>query len=125
MNVKRGIWIITESEEETTDGGKGGTIRGYDPYDDPSDSDRQSEQIQGNRTSTRINAEELEANMSEFLGVIQQSFRQADRTESKMCLDEIELSIEINAEGKVGLLGNGTKAGAKGAITLKFKRKDG
>jgi hypothetical protein len=39
-----------------------------------------------------------------------------------MHLDEIELSVEINGEGKVSLIGSGAKAGGKGAITLKFKR---
>ncbi len=38
-----------------------------------------------------------------------------------MELEEIELSLEINSEGQVSLLGSGVKAGGKGAMTLKFK----
>nr|WP_281257084.1 hypothetical protein [Calothrix elsteri] len=40
-----------------------------------------------------------------------------------MQLDEIELTVEINGEGQVKLLGNGIKAGGKGGIKLTFKRK--
>ncbi len=40
-------------------------------------------------------------------------------------LDEIELTIEISGEGEIKLWGvGGGKAGGKGAIALKFKRKD-
>ncbi|NEQ98812.1 MAG: hypothetical protein F6K30_19175 [Cyanothece sp. SIO2G6] len=38
-----------------------------------------------------------------------------------MELEEVELSVEISAEGKVSLMGvGGTQAGATGAIKLKF-----
>ncbi|NJL40783.1 MAG: hypothetical protein HC899_31635 [Leptolyngbyaceae cyanobacterium SM1_4_3] len=39
-----------------------------------------------------------------------------------MELDEIELSVEVNGEGQLSLLGSGTKVGGSGALTLKFKR---
>ena len=39
-----------------------------------------------------------------------------------MCLDEIELSVEIGAEGELRLIGSGAKATGKSAIKLKFKR---
>ena len=45
-----------------------------------------------------------------------------NKNNSEIALDEIELSVEINGEGKISLLGNGAKAGGKGAIKLKFKR---
>jgi hypothetical protein len=38
-----------------------------------------------------------------------------------MCLDEVELAVEISAEGEVKLVAGG-KAAGRGAITLKFKR---
>jgi hypothetical protein len=38
-------------------------------------------------------------------------------------LEEIELTVEVNAEGQLGILGNGGKAGGKGGIKLKFTRK--
>ena len=51
-------------------------------------------------------------------------FSQAEQLRTGMQLDEIELSVEINSEGKVSLFGIGGKAGGKGAMTLKFKRRD-
>lgn len=127
MAEAKGIWLITESEIATDKGieesGKGGSSRSDDPYPDPHESDRNQSEIKGGRT--RIKAEDLEANMGEFLEVVEQAFKKAEEPKSRMRLEELELSVEINAEGQVGLLGNGTKAGAKGAMTLKFKRKDG
>ena len=41
-----------------------------------------------------------------------------------MELDEIELSVEVNCEGQLSLLGSGTKVGGSGAMTLHFKKKD-
>lgn len=72
-----------------------------------------------------ISADKLEQEMSQFLQIVSRLFKRAEvETEKKpgMHLDEIELSIEINGEGKVSLIGSGAKAGAKGAIMLKFKR---
>ena len=40
-----------------------------------------------------------------------------------MALEEVELMVEVNGEGQLSLLGTGGKAGAKGAMTLKFKAK--
>jgi hypothetical protein len=38
-------------------------------------------------------------------------------------LEEIELTVELNAEGQLGILGSGGKAGGKSGIKLKFMRK--
>jgi len=37
-------------------------------------------------------------------------------------LDEVELSVEINAQGQVSIMGNGGSLSDKGGIKLKFKR---
>jgi len=37
-------------------------------------------------------------------------------------LDEVQLSVEINAKGEVGILGTGGSVGGSGAIRLTFKR---
>ncbi|MBD2209820.1 hypothetical protein H6G27_08015 [Nostoc linckia FACHB-104] len=72
-----------------------------------------------------VKVEKLEKEMIRLLQVVD---RLSSRTESQnnrkslMHLDEIELSVEINAEGQISIIGNGAKAGAKGAIKLKFKR---
>lgn len=39
-----------------------------------------------------------------------------------MELDEIELSVEVNGEGQLSLLGSGAKVGSSGAMTLHFKK---
>jgi len=72
-----------------------------------------------------ISTDKLEQEMGRFLQIVSRLFKRAEiETEKKpgIHLDEIELSVEINGEGKVSLIGSGAKAGAKGAITLKFKR---
>ncbi len=61
----------------------------------------------------------------QFLEVLGQTFEQAERNNSKIQLDEIELTVEINGKGQVGLLGIGGEVGSKGAIKLKFKRNNG
>ena len=43
-------------------------------------------------------------------------------SKSGLKLDEIEVTVEINGEGEVKLLGTGGKVGTKGGITLRFKR---
>ncbi|HEY9632070.1 MAG TPA: hypothetical protein V6D14_01605 [Coleofasciculaceae cyanobacterium] len=77
------------------------------------------------RQKVEVGVEKLEQEMTHFLQVVGRLFNRAEQEASKkpgMQLDEIELSVEINGEGKVSLIGSGAKAGGKGAIKLKFKR---
>jgi hypothetical protein len=72
-----------------------------------------------------ISVDKLEQEMTHFLQVVGRLFNRAEQEAFKkpgMQLDEIELSIEINGEGQISLIGTGAKAGGKGAIKLKFKR---
>lgn len=69
-----------------------------------------------------VKVEKLEQEMASFLQVVDRLFSRAEQKKSEMQLDEIELSVEINGEGQVSLLGTGAKTGGKGAIKLKFKR---
>ena len=72
-----------------------------------------------------LKVSDVEQKMSVFLGMISQIFQKAEQETKKtvgMSLDEIELSVEIGAEGEVRLIGSGAKASSKGAIKLKFKR---
>jgi hypothetical protein len=59
--------------------------------------------------------------MDGLLNVVGELFGQADQ-QTGMKLNEVELSVEINAEGQVSLVGNGGKLGNTGGITLKFIR---
>lgn len=86
-------------------------------------------EISNDEASTKqkveINVNKLEHEMGRFLQVVHRLFYRAEQEsgqKSGMQLDEIELSVEINGEGQVSLIGSGAKAGGKGAITLKFKR---
>jgi len=75
--------------------------------------------------TTQVSVSELEQKMSGFLGMVARVFSSAEKEAKKtagMCLDEIELSVEIGAEGEIRLIGSGAKANGKGAIKLKFKR---
>jgi hypothetical protein len=75
-----------------------------------------------------VSVQRLKQQVTHLLGVLTEVFDQADRQpNAKIELEEIELTVEVNAEGQLGILGNGGKAGGKGGITLKFKRveKDG
>ena len=75
-----------------------------------------------------LSVAELEAKMSVFLQMVGRVFSSAEKEAKKtsgMCLDEIELSVEIGAEGEIRLIGSGAKASGKSAIKLKFKREKG
>jgi hypothetical protein len=115
--TSKGIWIITD-ETEAVEEGKSGVDVGADYGDEPSE-DR------GNRKRSRISAEDLKDNIGEFIEVVEESFDRAESSKSRLQLEEIELSVEISGNGKVSLLGFGGEAAAKGAVKLKFKRKDG
>jgi len=114
VSAEKGIWIITE-ETAMEEGGKSGTDTG---------SDYGSGETNGRKRS-RLSADELKQNMGEFLEVVEEAFEKAEKPRSGMQLDEVELSVEINGKGQVSLFGTGGEAGAKGAVKLTFKRKDG
>ncbi|MEA5535000.1 hypothetical protein [Crocosphaera sp. XPORK-15E] len=109
MSEEKGIWIIRE-----TDDSKAISDWGAD-YDDSSDNNRNG----------FISASQLKRNVGEFLEVIKDAFTQAENASEGIQLSELECSIEISGKGQIGILGTGGEAGAKGAIKLKFTRKNG
>ncbi|MBD2019500.1 hypothetical protein H6F43_04785 [Leptolyngbya sp. FACHB-36] len=68
-----------------------------------------------------LDAVALKAQMNGLLSVVSDVFDQANQ-QTGLQLDEVELSVEINGEGQVSILGNGGKLSDRGAIKLKFKR---
>jgi hypothetical protein len=102
MITNKGLWIVTDTIEEI-ESGKGGLDIGAN-YGAPTIDDRSP------RQRSYISAEELQQNLGEFIEVVEVSFDRAESSNSKLQLEEIELSIEISGNGKV---------------SLKFKRKDG
>jgi hypothetical protein len=73
------------------------------------------------RKRVSLDALALKEQMGGLLSVIGDLFDQADQ-QTGMKLSEVELSVEINAEGQVSLVGTGGKLGNTGGITLKFIR---
>ena len=70
-----------------------------------------------------VEVEKLKREMKGFLQAMREMLDEAEPPDSKMCLDEVTLSVEINGEGQISLFGVGGKAGGKGGMTFKFKRK--
>ena len=118
MTEDNSIWIVVEDAPEASE--------------TEEKSDRENPENLGKTVtqkatrSVRMSAAILQNRMSEFFQVIGDIFQQADRELSPtiaMQLEEVQLSIDITAEGEVKLLGTGGKFGSQGAIGLKFKRK--
>lgn len=65
----------------------------------------------------------LKQRIQGFLQAIREILDESDQSDSRIQLDEVQLSVEINREGQINLMGNTAKAGDKGAISFKFKRK--
>jgi hypothetical protein len=115
------IWIITDETPEVSlpEGARDGTRDTGVRIGQP-----KTPQVPGVRR-VPVPLEKLKREMTDFLQVVGELFSEAERRNSGMQLDEIELSVKINGEGEVSLFGiAGTKAGGEGGITLKFKRKD-
>lgn len=65
----------------------------------------------------------LKSQINGLLQVVTDLFTQTENQQQLgMALDEVELSIEVNSEGQVSIVGSGGKLGEKGSIKLKFKR---
>lgn len=74
---------------------------------------------------SRVKAETLSAQMSEFMRVIGKIFANAQKQiepQAGLQLDEIKLAVEISGKGEIKILGAGVETSGKGAIELKFKR---
>jgi hypothetical protein len=120
------IWIVTGEEPKISipDGAKGAinNTRGW--------GEEAVRETTGSKVvddAVKVSAQTLEQNMTDFLQVVGRLFHRAEQqanTNSGLQLDEIELSVEISGEGQVMLIGNGVKAGGKGAIKLTFKRQE-
>ncbi|MCC5630749.1 hypothetical protein LC613_23235 [Nostoc sphaeroides CHAB 2801] len=119
------IWIVTDDTPQISipDGARGGSINTGSWRDET----RDTTGSKGVGDAVKVSAQTLEQNMTHFLKLVGSLFSQAEqqaKVNSKMQLDEIELSVEISADGEVKLIGSGVKAGSKGAIKLKFKRQE-
>lgn len=73
------------------------------------------------RKRVPLDARALKAQMQGMISTVNELFDQAT-SQTGLQLNEVELSVEINAEGQVSLIGTGGKVSNKGGITLKFTR---
>lgn len=120
------IWIVTGEAPETSppENSKGASSNTR------SFGEKMIEKIlipKGVEDASPVKAQDLEKNMTHFLQVVGGLFSRAEqqaKINSGMRLEEIELSVEISGEGEVKLIGNGVKAGSKGAIKLVFRRQE-
>jgi hypothetical protein len=111
------LWIITEVEPDRTE-----VKRGSRSSDDIGGSfGTPLSETTPSRKRIPINAAALKTEMDSLLQVVSEVFDQAQQ-QTGLQLNEVELTVEINAEGQVSILGNGVKLANKGGITLKFKR---
>lgn len=69
-----------------------------------------------------ISPEKLKKNLASFLDSMGSAMAGVPDFLAGYKLEEIELSLEIGAEGEIGLLGTGGKLSGKGSITLKLKK---
>ena len=74
------------------------------------------------RKRVTLDAKMLKDQMAGLLMIVDDLFEQASQL-PQMKLDELELSVEINGEGEVSLVGNSAKLGSGGGITMKFTAK--
>ncbi len=127
------IWIISEEiseasiksetppEEGARSSGDTGGVLGTETTEEVVVKKRQDEFI---ITKRKVEVSKLKEEIRKFLQAMSETLDEAETVNSKMQLDEVELSVEINGEGQISLLGiAGVKAGGKGAMTFKFKRR--
>jgi hypothetical protein len=115
------LWLTTEVEmTETTE-----VVRGERSGSDVGGgfgSPRVTEQVKKLvRQRVPLDAVALKTQMNGLLQVVSDVFDQANY-QAGLQLDEVELSVEINAQGQVSLMGSGGSVSDKGAIKLKFTR---
>ena len=140
LTIPGTIWVITQETsdvstnlETSSDTGSkgvqdtGGVITG-----------RRKKTETSTKGRVAISVKTLKQNMSQFLAILGEVFFQAEQQAAEIekssqrqgklggiQLEQIELSVDINAKGEVNLLGiGGGEVGGKGAIKLTFKRKE-
>ncbi|WP_434683696.1 Pepco domain-containing protein [Pseudanabaena minima] len=116
------LWIVTASSPSVQEvqTGQKSPPRDFNPYS-TSKATVSGEELK----ESRIKAETLAAQMSQFVKVVSKVFTTVEKQvepKAGLHLDEITLTVEISGEGEIKLLGTGGKLGGKGAIELKFKR---
>ena len=121
------ILIVTDdvSQISSVDGAKTGIALDESWADNFGRTEAEASGKKGLGLTVAVSTNTLETKMKEFIGTIGKIFRNAEEQafqEDGIYLDEIELSIEINAKAEIKLIGTGISGENKGAIKFKFKR---
>lgn len=115
------LWIVVETEEVQETVEIGGRRSSIDRGGFGTHSTAETIRTLSKRKRVSLDAQALKAQMESMLAIVNDLFGHAD-LQTGLQLDEVALSVEINAEGQISLVGNGGKLGNTGGITLKFTR---
>lgn len=124
-------FIVDEPESELTApiederGGRVDTAGGWNPKTRQSRVDALACNVGKQRISMK--AEVLKRQMQDLRSIVNDLFTQdpqtlADQTSNGLQLQEVSLSVQVNAKGELSVLGSGGAVGAAGGITLKFTK---
>ena len=124
--AEKSVWIVVETEEKvevevevdpTIEVHRsGGSVEDLLPREI-----FESTQVVARRKRISLEAKALKTQMQEMISVIDELFNQAT-VQTGLSLNEVELSVEIDVEGQISIVGNGGKVGHKGGISLRFTR---
>lgn len=121
------LWIITEEVAETsttTIGARGGHdtggLLGSKTTEEQIIVTKEKDKVV--ITRRKVEVTKLKQEMRGFIQAMRECLDEADTDDSKIRLDEVEVSVEVNGEGQLSLFGTGGKVGGKGSLTFKFKR---
>jgi len=90
------------------------------PYEKPV---RGEKALFGTTGPVQLSINVLSENLKKFIESLTQLMANVPKLQQPFRLEEIELSVEVNAEGNFQLIG-GVKSGVTGGLTLKLKRTD-
>ena len=120
------LWVVAETEvveeQVEVDGERDGTRDIGGGFGEPPAARIVRAVTQRKRVS--LDAQALKVQVENMLAIMNDVFNQAD-AQTGLRLDEVELSVEINAEGQLSIVGNGGKLGNTGGMKLKFTRPKG
>ncbi|WP_299409748.1 hypothetical protein [Acaryochloris sp. IP29b_bin.148] len=113
------LWVVAEAEAAVEPGSRDSGYTGPTFRDGV---DRATEKLLSiTRKRVPVDVALLRKQMNNMMQVVDEQFIQSE-IQTQMQLEEVELKVEINAEGQLSLVGNGGKLGNTGGITLKFSR---
>lgn len=124
MSDELEIWVFAETEGAIASLGVDGARVSEDTGGSFSPSpNRVAEGVKGLLKKKRVplDAQALKSQMNGLMQVVGDLFRQSEH-QTGMHLEEVSLTVEINAEGQIGIVGNGGKLGNSGGIAMKFTR---